>query len=355
MIIKLSNNKFDKIYTTWRKIMKKLLVMMIFMILNINVVVASDYIIHENKLLTKLGFSIDMLINIFENKTEFSQNNDNISIITSILPSYLYRKYKSYNLQQGAENTINVIYSYDESFYNYDHDSDFQKIEQQDPFRDTILENNALLLFLSIKGLHRVNFRYEGEEDYCNTYLVNEMGNRFGNVYYLKFENLYNALVSNIQLSEYYFAHDDRACLGSDYNYVFVHAGWPDEFKILDDGSTVYIAKEIGKMHEITPEGMLIIHKGHEGYFYFDSPIAIRNDNLTRLYAKKYEVIEDKSYDDIINHFGYPTVEEVMEDGKKFIAYLLRCPKNRYAYFILDEDKVIFEGTMYGCDYKILR
>ena len=64
-----------------------------------------------------------------------------------------------------------------------------------------------------------------------------------------------------------------------------------------------------------------------------------------------------KSYDDITELLGNPSVikdiNQVNDRGNKYIyiAYRLIEGQQRYAYFVLRNDKVIEEGVMYGDDY----
>ncbi|MCL2323832.1 MAG: hypothetical protein FWC47_17210 [Oscillospiraceae bacterium] len=159
---------------------------------------------------------------------------------------------------------------------------------------------------------------------------------------------LYEPLEKNVQLSEFQFAHYDRFYLGTSSEYLEEYIGKASEVIKLENGAMIlkYIKNYIIN-DTIAPRVYAT--------FYFNDPDAIKNSNLTGLYAKKYLVNHGKSYDQVVELFGNPTVEKDIGDGGKYVAYSLREGQNRYAYFVLKDDKVIYEGTMYGNDYSSLK
>ncbi|MDR1135061.1 MAG: hypothetical protein LBL49_02620 [Clostridiales Family XIII bacterium] len=61
-----------------------------------------------------------------------------------------------------------------------------------------------------------------------------------------------------------------------------------------------------------------------------------------------------ESYDELIPYLGVPNITDDMGDGSTYMAYSLREGQGRNAYFILNDNKVISQGVMYGDDYAAL-
>lgn len=63
---------------------------------------------------------------------------------------------------------------------------------------------------------------------------------------------------------------------------------------------------------------------------------------------------DGKTYEEITEVLGLPTIIKDMGGDDKYIAYSLAEGQRRHAYFIFHNGKVVEEGIMYGNDYKIL-
>lgn len=313
--------------------------------------IACNIDIKENRLLTKLGYTKTFLKDVLDNKTTFSQDNEHINQIAKSLPLQAYRKYDSFFLQTEPSKEISLVYEFDDS-YNRGGNG-------LDPFPGIVEENNALLLFAAVEGLEKISFlHYDSRElNYAVSYTIDDLTPRFGNIKPLSmdFSDLYNALASNIQLSEFYFAHYSRIYLGVDPKSVSYRNGEPKEIRQQPDGSTVWIYPDFSKIYSISPDGPKNDPENTASY-YFNSATAEKNDNLTGLYATRFVHDENdgKTYEDITEVLGLPSIIKDMGGGNKYIAYALAEGQKRNAYFILHDDKVIEEGVMYGNDYTIV-
>lgn len=129
----------------------------------------------------------------------------------------------------------------------------------------------------------------------------------------------------------------------------------PHEIKEQPDGSIVWIYQDFSKIYSISPDGPSNDPE-NRAFYYFNSPIAEKNDNLTGLYATRFVHDENdgKTYEEITEVLGLPTTIKDMDGGNRYIAYSLAEGQQRHAYFIFHNGKVIEEGVMYGNDYKIL-
>ncbi|MCL1819509.1 MAG: copper amine oxidase N-terminal domain-containing protein [Oscillospiraceae bacterium] len=303
----------------------------------------------DNNLMKRLGYSkeyISVIVNedreIF--RKHFTEPNEtwNLRKITRGLPYPSGRRYQTSDIQLEPLKSIIVEYELDE-------DSPYQGGNGLNPFYETGLENNALILFAMIEDLEQVNFlHYFGEErNSTNTYTLDELSERFGAVNPLEMdvEELYSALSANIQISEFYFAHYSRIYLGADFDSVSYRNGNPDEVRQYQDNSVEWLYNDLGKT---------LNNPGCTAYYYFNSPLAEQNDNLNGLYATKFSVNDGESYLELIAYLGFPSVIKDMGNGYKYIAYPLREGQQRYAYFILRDEIIITEGVMYGTDYTTL-
>jgi len=314
---------------------------------------ASDNSIDESKLLTKLGYSKEFVLNVIDHRTVFSEDNEHISQIIKSLPLQADRKYISFSLEDGQAKEINIVYEYDEN-------TSYRGGNGLDPFPETVRENNALLLFSTVEGLEKVNFlHYDGSQalNRIDSYTMQDLTGRFGEIVPLDmdFAELYNSLVVNIQLSEFYFAHYSRIYLGTDFEAVSYRNGEPNEVEQQSDGSTLWIYGEPGKSYEFPPsDNWGIDNPGYTALYFFNNPLAEKNDNLTGLYATMFFESDGENFDDLTSYLGYPTTNRDMGSGNKYIAYSLREGQRRNAYFILHNNKVIAQGVMYGNGYEIL-
>ena len=309
-----------------------------------------------SRLLTKLGYTKELVMLVLDNRTTFSDDNEHINQIVTSLPLQSYRKYNSFYMQTEPSKEINVVYEFGR---NYDRGGN-----GLDPFYDTVGENNALLLFAAIEGLEKVNFlHYDTQEllelNRTDSYTIYDLTLRFGVISPLDMgsSDLYNALGTNIQLAEFYFAHYYRIYLGAEPDHVSYRTGEPDEILEQPDGSKIWIYKELGKSYIETPTGEWEIDEpGYTAIYYFDSSRAKENDNLTGLYATRFIRPDNdgETYDEITDVLGYPTVIKDMGGDNTYIAYTLIDGQQRNAYFILHNDVVVEEGVMYGNDYTIL-
>jgi len=306
----------------------------------------------ENKLLTRLGYTKELVSGIIGNKTAFSENNARIAKIIESLPVTAFRKYESFSLGDSRE--INIV--------EYP-DNDFIYIGGNglDPFPETVRENNALLLFASLDGLEKVNhfiYNDSGELGYVQTFTVDELTFRFGKVNPLNmsFAELYRALGTNIQLSEFYFSHMSRIWLGADFEKVSYRNMEPDEVVQQSDGSVIWIYKELGATYTLRPSGEReILYPGSMEIYYFNSPLAVGDENLAGLYAKMSNESEWETYDELTAFFGKPDIVINVDDKKKYVAYHLDGEDLRFAYFIIQNNKIYAQGVMYGDDYITLQ
>ena len=307
--------------------------------------------INNIALLTRLGYTPELLMNIFLNKTGFSENNYPIDFIVESLPPVSFWECISFSLQESDE--INII-------YRYDGDEKYNKGGNGlDAFSESVVENNALLLFVAIDNLKKVNFLYGDPQasDRTNSYTIIDLSERFGQITprTMSPTELFESLAANIQLSEFYFAHYSRIYLGAEFEEVSYRNNEPDKIIQKEDGSTIWIYLGLEKHYKTLPSGeMVIADPGQTAVYFFNNPQAKKNDGLTGLYATIFYEDDGEGYDDLVAFLGLPTIIKAMDNGDKYIAYLLRDGQQRNAYFILREDKVIAQGVMYGNDYTLL-
>ena len=320
--------------------------------------------ISEYRLLTNLGYTKELLAGILDKRKAFSSDIDSatIGMIVSSLPLPAYRDYHSFMLQTEPQNGIIINYEFGDH-YNLDGNG-------LDPFYDTVEENNALILFAAVEGLEEVSFvSYENFDDKelnrADRFTLRNLRARFGTDATLSPRNmgisdLYASLGTNIWLSEWYFAHLSRIYLGADTESVLYRNDEPDEIRQQPDGATVWIYSNLGRIYRTTPSGESeIANPGYTAMYYFRSLQDEASDNLagSGLYATRFIHADNygKTYGEITNMFGNPTVIKTNGDGDNtYIAYTLREGQQRHAYFVLHNDIVIEEGVMYGIDYSAL-
>ena len=63
---------------------------------------------------------------------------------------------------------------------------------------------------------------------------------------------------------------------------------------------------------------------------------------------------DGESYLELTAYLGFPSIIKDIGGGYKYIAYLLRDGQQRHAYFLLQNNKIVAEGVMYGDDYTVL-
>ena len=314
----------------------------------------ANYNMDENKLLTKLGYTQELVAGVLSNRTTFSQDNENITQIIESLPLPDYRKYNSFSLVSEPSKQINIAYEFDDH-YNLGGNG-------MNPYYETVEENNALLLFASVDGIEQVNFlSYDDfnnkELNRTDSYTMDDLILRFGNIIpsSMSVLDLYSALSPKMYLSEAYFAHYSRIYLGAVQQHVSYRNDEPDEIRRQPDGSTVWLYSNFGLVYNMSPDGY--IDPENKAVYYFDSPQAERDVNLIGLYATRFIHHENygKTYDEVAEVLGYPSIFKDLDGGDKYMAYpLIAEYENINAYFILHNDKVIEEGIMYGDDYAML-
>lgn len=355
---KTMKNRFKNIFNTKKKRSGLLVLLAVILLIGTSgSLFACSADVKENKFLSNLGYTKTLVNDILEHKTEFSQDNEQIQQIVPALPLPSYRKYISFSLQTEPSKEIRIAYEFDD---HYDRGGN-----GLDPFYETVEENNALLLFASVNGLEKVTFlSYESNDSHelnrTDSYTVYDLAARFGDVIpsNMNFTALYTALGTNIHLSEWYFAHYSRIYLGMNPERVSYRNGEPNEIIQRPDGSTVWIYNEFNKIYHETPaEESEIIDPGYTAIYYFDSKQSEKNDNLFGLYATRFIHADNdgKSYDNITEIFGYPSITKNLGGGRQYIAYRLIAEHNNVnAYFVFYNDAVIEEGVMYGDDYSAL-
>ena len=227
-------------------------------------------------------------------------------------------------------------------------------------------------MFAAVEGLEEVSFlTYDNIDDKAlnraDRFTLSHLRARFGTAATLSPRNmgiadLYASLGSNIWLSEWYFAHLSRIYLGADTESVLYRNEEPDEIRLQPDGATVWIYSNLGRIYHTTPTGESeIANPGYTAMYYFGSLQDETNDNLagSGLYATRFIHADNygKTYDEITNMLGHPSVIKAIGDGDgghTYIAYTLREGQQRHAYFVLYNDTIIEEGVMYGIDYSAL-
>jgi beta-lactamase regulating signal transducer with metallopeptidase domain len=286
--------------------------------------------VSENKLLTRLGYTKELVLSVPDNRAAFSEGNAYIAQLVTSLPLPAYRRYVSFSLEAGQE--ISVVYEFD--------DDNNRSGNGLDPFPETVRENNALLLFAAVEGLQKVNFlHYDNAQGLNGTdsYTMHNLTTRFGEITPLdmSFADLYHNLETNIQLSEFYFSHHSRLYLGSAFEDVSYRNGDPNEIIQQADGSHVWIYSELDQSFIISPAGeQEIKNPGYTVIYYFNSPLAEQNDNLSGLYATISYAPDWKNYGDLTTFLGYPGIVKDMGNGHIYIAYPLREGEQRNAFFI---------------------
>lgn len=72
--------------------------------------------ISENKILSTLGYTKGLVLSVLDNRTIFSENNENISRIIESLPVPDYREYKLFSLQAEPLKEINIVYQFNDNY-----------------------------------------------------------------------------------------------------------------------------------------------------------------------------------------------------------------------------------------------
>lgn len=342
-------NRFANIFNTKKRRNGATLLLAVMLTVGIlGGLIASKADVSENKLLTKLGYTKTLLTDILDNRTTFSQDNEHINHIVNSLPLQADSDSKPFSFEYGQTKEINLAYEF------------VGGRDALDPFYETVWEYNALLLFATVEGLEKVNFLHYADQTLYTTisYTIDDLAARFGIIqpWDLGFSDLYYALATNILLPELPFGYIPRMFLGYSFKNVSDRYGEPDEIWPQPDGSTVMRYTEYSVLTRKFPDITMEKNEGYTAMYYFDNPTAVSNDNLTGLYATRFihYTFSGKTYGDITEEFGFPSTIKVMDNGDKYIAYPLREGQQRHAYFILQDDKVVEEGVMYGNDYTIL-
>jgi hypothetical protein len=301
----------------------------------------------ENNIISRLGYSKAYITTlpgereVYGNYFPDPGTAWNLRSVTRGLPYPIFFRYYGCDTHTAPVNSIDISY---ESY-----DNPYPGGNGLDPFRETISENNALILFATIGGLEQANFLYyfNGEQNRAESYTLNDLSKRFGPVSPMDMDvnQLYDALSKNFQISEFYFAHYSRIYLGANYEEVSYRNAEPDEIIRRPDGSVIWKYMGLGKTSD---------DPGCTAYYYFNSPSAIADAGLTGLYATKFSVADGESYLELTSYLGFPDIIKGMGGGDKYIAYPLRDGQKKHAYFILHNDIVITDGVMYGDDYALL-
>ena len=313
----------------------------------------------DNNIMKRLGYSkeyISVIVNedreIFRKLFDQPSETWNVREITRSLPYPAARRYWTAMASVEPIKSISIEYQFDE-------DNPYQGGNGLNPFYETVSENNALILFALVEDLEQVDFlHYSGDElNRTDSYTLDNLSERFGEVDPLEMDEaeLYGAIFANIQTSEFYFAHYSRIYLGADFEAVSYRNGEPDEIKNQSDGLVIWTYNELGKSERILPSGEREISTpGYTSHYYFNTTLTEQNDSITGLYATKFSVVDGESYLELTAYLGFPTIIEDRAGTYKYIAYPLRNGQQKNAYFILQNDKIIWEGVMYGDDYTIL-
>jgi hypothetical protein len=314
----------------------------------------------ENKLLTRFGCPKELVESILEKRTAFSEGSERIKQIIDALPLLTFRAYDSSSLDADRVININYVYVDDHSppvGYSLD--------PYLDPFPGAIEENNALLLFASVKDLARVNMSFYDdypyddkprELSYVASYEMSDIIECFGDIDppNMELADLYDALGANLQLSEFYFAHSSRIYLGADVADVSYRNGDPNEIISQRDGSSIWWYGELGEGLLQHASGDAEVIPGTASVYYFDSPSAEQNDGLTGLYATMFLRNGEENYENLVVYFGEPALVKDLDGGLTYVAYPLKDGQRRNAYFILQNNVIIADGVMYGDDYAAL-
>jgi hypothetical protein len=274
-------------------------------------------------MLDKIGYTNQFIFDVFEPASAEE--------LAPLLPVPAYRAYKSVTVEAG---TVTV---------NYVHDAEnvYEGGNGLDPFPETVQEYNALILFARVDGLESVSFRTEfpgseGTDVQTETYTLQDITARFAitDPRFLDHYGLQTVMGLNLQISEYYFAHYSRLYLGDTGEAVKYRNGEPQEITALEDGTErwVYTGEAANGSNEYS--------------YHLDA------DN--RLIVTRYTVRDGMSYMQLFYVLGTPDTNVRLSDGAVYAAYVLREGEGRHGYFILRDDQVVEEGTMFGTDYEAM-
>ena|GEM_PF-6326734 len=283
------------------------------------------YVVREDKHLTKLGYTMESVQSIINVKKLSASSADDV---ISLLPVPRFRKYESYTFDNDI---LTLVYEIDETDV-------ITEGNGLDPFPDTVLENNALLLFAAFEYLEKVTYLYINTSFTDEvSYTIRDLEERFGQIEppEMDFVDLYDALADNIQLSEFYFAHNMKIYLETSAYEIEMRNGEPGRTVEFDDDTFAFVYPGLGR-------------------FYFYTAENDENQTFTGLFATSYYVTDGEYYGDIVEYLGEPDVDIAMTDKSTYIAYELREGYDSYAYYLLGEDDRVFaQGVMYGNDYEL--
>gem|GEM_PF-2143112 len=281
----------------------------------------------ESPLMISLGYSIETLEFIRQNKTADVNNTEKVGAILNRLPEHWKGNFYDYFTLETDENGRNNLTIYYEENYVTD--------MFDNPFVDAISENNALILFASIENLDAISFAGR-----------NIISGIFGGIPSVDdLDDLYNKLSDNLKVSENYFAHAGRIRLGDEPEQVIYRYWETDIIENLPNNLTAYIFEEPGQ---------------YAAVFYFENQNGVLNLYATRTVSDSYpvSVLRAESYEDTVAILGPPVTEKSTERGELYISYLLRQDSpgepEKYAYFVFGENKIRESGWMYGDDYSVL-
>ncbi len=186
-------------------------------------------------------------------------------------------------------------------------------------------------------GLENVTFEWDEPGYLVTSYGRQDILNRFGPLMLniMNVQELQNALGTNMQISEYYFAHYSRFYIGEKSEMIAYRVGEPNEKIALPYGGECWMYE----MESVSTDRFA---------YYFTE------DGL--LTATRYFTEEGIGYEQLVGVLGLPGhTEAAMQNGDIWLAfYELREGGGRYAYFVLRNRKVVEEGVMFGLDYKAL-
>lgn len=286
-----------------------------------------------NSLMASLGYSYEQLEKIQKNKTPYVGDNAKVGGIIQELPvSCKAVAYDHFALQTEQEPYgLTVYYKEKEggAWDSYDFIYD-------DPYRNSMDENNALLLFASIDNLSKVTFSLSSEQEI--TFTREQIEAIFREIPSVtEKETLYTKLSQNLKIEEAFFSHASRYYLiQTTPEYLVSREGRePDHISYPESGVTLYEYE----------------HKNGGVFFYFKG---------NELYRTTSNREDERTYEDIIKELGPPVSEEKVGNQKHMVYHVRPSlsadspagkPDDFIAYFIFEKNQLIESGLMAGEAY----
>jgi len=299
----------------------------------------------QSALMTSLGYTQAALETIQKNKTPYVGENAKVGAIIYQLPV----TWKGLAYDHFALHTNEEPYGLSIQYQRIDENSLTDWL--QNPFSAAMEENNALLLFAAIENLGVVTFAKPADMQTMQ-FTRDDINAIFGGIPSTDdLDGIYEKLSNNLKIEEFYFAHAGRLYLRtSTPGEVVYRNGEPEVIFTNPSGLTVY-GYRYSSSYSGTSGKTITNDDATAAYYYFKG---------SELYATRGVLDVDaewERYDDLVSWYGQPT-GEMSIDGQRYIAYLLRkdAPDepDKYAWFMIENDREVHSGLMLGDDYTIL-